>query len=82
MHVEHYQQAGQSVHSEPVNPVTDTPVVAEAAPVVEKATRKVKVKADPVAAELTSEEAEIMAEADADDKWIEDESGNFVQKGI
>jgi|TARA_B110000259_G_scaffold180082_1_gene220377 hypothetical protein len=78
---EHYQQAGQSVHSEPVNPVTDTPVVAEAAPVVEKATRKVKVKADPVAAELTSEEAEIMAEADADDKWIEDESGNFVQKG-
>jgi hypothetical protein len=78
---EHYQQAGQSVHSAPVNPVTDTPVVAEAAPVVEKATRKVKVKADPVAAELTSEEAEIMAEADADDKWIEDESGNFVQKG-
>jgi|TARA_B110000483_G_scaffold3839_1_gene4490 hypothetical protein len=78
---EHYQQAGQSVHSAPVNPVADTPVVAEAAPVVEKATRKVKVKADPVAAELTSEEAEIMAEADADDKWIEDESGNFVQKG-
>jgi len=78
---EHYQQAGQSVHSAPVNPVADTPVVAEATPVVEKATRKVKVKADPVAAELTSEEAEIMAEADADDKWIEDESGNFVQKG-
>ena len=78
---EHYQQAGQSVHSAPVNPVADTPVVAEAAPVVEKATRKVKVKADPVAPELTSEEAEIMAEADADDKWIEDESGNFVQKG-
>jgi hypothetical protein len=81
---EHYQQAGQSVHSAPVNPVADTPVVAEAAPVVEKATRKVKVKADPVpeaVADLSPEEAEMMEEAAADDNWVEDADGNFVQKG-
>jgi len=30
--------------------------------------------------ELTEEEAEIMAEAEQEDEWIEDADGNFVKK--
>ena len=49
---------------------------------VTKTKRKVKIKEDPVVepSELTEEEAEIMAEAEQDDEWIEDAEGNFIKK--
>ena len=76
---DHYGSAGTAMHTEA--PIA--PVVAEAqAEVKVKATKKVKVKSDPEpVADLSPEEAEMMDEAAADDEWVEDTDGNFVQKG-
>ena len=78
---DHYGQAGTAEHSRPPEPVA--PVIAEEAEVKVKASKKVKVKADSVpeaVADLSPEEAEMMEEAAADDDWVEDADGNFVQK--
>ena len=79
---DHYAQAGTAAHApapEPVDTVVETP---EENVTVTKTKRKVKIKEDPVVepSELTEEEAEIMAEAEQDDEWIEDAEGNFIKK--
>ena len=80
---DHYAQAGTAAHaSAPENTVVeqDEAVVEE---VVKKTKRKVKVKDEPAieVADLTTEEVEMMEEAAAEDEWVEDADGNFVQKG-
>ena len=79
---EHYAQAGTAEHSQAPAP---TPVVEETPQPTVKAKKKVKVKSEPapeieVSPELTAEEAEMMAEAEEADEWIEDENGDFVKK--
>jgi hypothetical protein len=79
---DHYAQAGTAAHTpapEPVETVVETP---EESVTVKKTKRKVKIKEDPVVepSELTEEEAEIMAEAEQEDEWIEDAEGNFIKK--
>ena len=78
---DHYANAGTATHSEP--PVAEVQEQAEEAPVAKKATKKVKVKQDPVAEatpDLSPEEQDMMDEAAAEDEWVEDADGNFVQK--
>jgi|TARA_S200000501_G_scaffold316385_1_gene309238 hypothetical protein len=78
---EHYATAGTAVHSEAPEVEVQSEVQPE--PVAKKATKKVKVKAEPVpeVADLSAEEQEMMDEAAAEDEWVEDADGNFVQKG-
>ena len=78
---DHYSQAGTAEHSQ-----APAPTVVEETPVEPtiKAKKKVKVKSDPVveaAPDLSAEEQEMMDEAAAEDEWVEDADGNFVQKG-
>ena len=79
---EHYSTAGTAMHSEvPAQVVAEQAVEPE---VKVKTTKKVKVKSDPVveaAPDLSAEEQEMMDEAAAEDEWVEDADGNFVQKG-
>ena len=78
---EHYATAGTAVHSEP--PVAEVQHEVQAEPVAKKATKKVKVKADPVpeaVEDLSPEEQEMLDEAAAQDEWVEDADGNFVKK--
>tara|TARA_B100000902_G_C26690299_1_gene612140 strand:+ start:85 stop:513 length:429 start_codon:yes stop_codon:yes gene_type:complete len=80
---DHYAQAGTAAHAPaPENTVVEQDV-AETEAVVKKTKRKVKVKDEPAieVADLTTEEAEMMEEAAAEDEWVEDADGNFVQKG-
>ena len=80
---EHYATAGTVSHESGAPEPTQEVVQEEQQPAVAKKTKKVKVKADPVVEaqpELTEEEQEMMAEAEADDEWIEDADGNFVKK--
>ena len=78
---DHYAQQGTAEHApaSPVETVVEEPVVE---PTKTKVTKKVKVKSDPVeeSTQLSEEEAEMMAEAEAEDEWIEDTDGNFVKK--
>ena len=78
---EHYATAGTAVHSEAPEPTYSEPEV-EAQPVAKKATKKVKVKSEPVpeVSDLSPEEQEMMDEAAAEDEWVEDADGNFVKK--
>ena len=79
---DHYATAGTADHAQAVasEPVVEEPVVT-----AKKVTKKVKVKKeDPVveaAPDLSAEEQEMMEEAAAEDEWVEDADGNFVQKG-
>ena len=74
---DHYAQAGTADHAQAPQsaPVVEEPVSKKA-----KVTKKVKIKEDPVVPDLTAEEQEMMAEAIAEDEWIEDSDGNFVKK--
>lgn len=80
---DHYSQAGTAAH----DPVPQSSViredVVETEAVIKKTKRKVKVKDEPAieVSDLTTEEAEMMDEAAAEDEWVEDADGNFVQKG-
>ena len=79
---DHYSQAGTAAHT----PAPESSVVqediAEPEAVIKKTKRKVKAKDEPAieVSDLTPEEAEIMAEAEEADEWIEDIDGNFVKK--
>jgi len=75
---DHYSTAGTAIHAEAPEPLAP---VAEDVPatVTKKTTKKVKVKAE-AAPDLSTEEQEMMAEAIAEDEWIEDADGNFVKK--
>lgn len=75
---DHYSSAGTADHAQAPVPesVAEEPVAKKV-----KVTKKVKVKEPVVEAEdLSEEEAEMMAEAEAEDEWIEDADGNFVKK--
>jgi len=76
---DHYSQAGTAEHAQAPEPEV---VVEDQVVKPKKTTKKVKVKADPVieTPDLSEEEAEMMAEAEAEDEWIEDADGNFVKK--
>jgi hypothetical protein len=79
---DHYANAGTATHSQPPEIAVQAEVQAE--PVAKKTAKKVKVKQDPVAEaapDLSKEEEEMMNEAAAEDEWVEDADGNFVQKG-
>lgn len=79
---DHYSIAGTADHAQAVAP---EPVVEDPVITAKKVTKKVKVKKeDPVAEaapDLSKEEQEMMEEAAAEDEWVEDADGNFVQKG-
>tara|TARA_B110000503_G_C6852395_1_gene291371 strand:+ start:70 stop:480 length:411 start_codon:yes stop_codon:yes gene_type:complete len=75
---EHYAVAGQvRSGTDRSKPVADEPIVTSE---VKKTTTRTK-KETPVVIEepLTTAEQELL---DDDSEWVEDESGNFIQKGV
>lgn len=76
---EYYNQVG-TVKQSSGKPSASKTAEVDAEEIVEKSTKKTAKKVQPKV-ELTAEEAELFAEAEKDDGWIEDADGNFVRKG-
>ena len=78
---EYYNQAGavrgDSGRAKPK--AADEVIAAEQTETKTKTTRSTKKTATKT--ELTPEEKAMFEEAEAEDEWIEDDSGNFVKKG-
>ena len=78
--IKDYYKGSMPVAEEPAISVSD--VVAEEAPVVQKAVKsKTTTRAQQKVEEAKASEAELKEFDDMDDGWVEDADGNFVQKG-
>jgi hypothetical protein len=78
--IKDYYKGSMPVAEEPAVSVSD--VVAEEAPVVQKAVKsKTTTRAQQKVEEAKASEAELKEFDDMDDGWVEDADGNFVQKG-
>ena len=78
--IKDYYKGSMPVAEEPAVSVSD--VVAEEAPVVQKAVKsKTTTRAQQKVEEAKASEAELKEFDDMDDGWVEDSDGNFVQKG-
>lgn len=78
--IKDYYKGSMPVAEEPAVSVSD--VVAEEAPVVQKAVKsKTTTRAQQKVEAAQPTEAELKEFDDMDDGWVEDEDGNFVQKG-
>ena len=78
--IKDYYKGSMPVAEEPTISVSD--VVAEEAPVVQKAVKsKTTTRAQQKVEAAQPTEAELKEFDNMDDGWIEDEDGNFVQKG-
>ena len=78
--IKDYYKGSMPVAEEPTISVSD--VVAEEAPVVQKAVKsKTTTRAQQKVEAAQPTEAELKEFDDMDDGWVEDEDGNFVQKG-
>jgi len=78
--IKDYYKGSMPVAEEPTISVSD--VVAEEAPVVQKAVKsKTTTRAQQKVEAAQPTEAELKEFDNMDDGWVEDEDGNFVQKG-
>lgn len=78
--IKDYYKGSMPVAEEPTISVSD--VVAEEAPVAQKAVKsKTTTRAQQKVEAAQPTEAELKEFDDMDDGWVEDEDGNFVQKG-
>ena len=81
---EHYAVAGTAAESSgrATQPVVDAPVgyVEPTSGAAKKTTVRTKKEEVVIKEPVTAAEQEMLDEAD--DQWVEDDSGNFVQKGI
>jgi|TARA_A200000159_G_scaffold56355_1_gene52133 hypothetical protein len=78
--IKDYYKGSMPVAEEPAVSVSD--VVAEEAPVVQKAVKsKTTTRAQQKVEAAQPTEAELKEFDNMDDGWVEDEDGNFVQKG-
>jgi hypothetical protein len=78
--IKDYYKGSMPVAEEPAVSVSD--VVTEEAPVAQKAVKsKTTTRAQQKVEEAKASEAELKEFDDMDDGWVEDEDGNFVQKG-
>ena len=78
--IKDYYKGSMPVAEEPTISVSD--VVAEEAPVVQKDVKtKTTTRAQQKGEAAQPKEAELKEFDNMDDGWIEDEDGNFVQKG-
>jgi|TARA_B110000967_G_scaffold171726_1_gene182343 hypothetical protein len=83
---EHYAVAGTVAESsgrstQPVADAPVSPVVATSSGAAKKTTTRTKKEEVVVIDEpITAEEQEMLDEAD--EQWVEDDNGNFVQKGV
>jgi len=78
--IKDYYKGSMPVAEEPAVSVSD--VVAEEAPVVQKAVKsKTTTRAQQKVEEAKASEAELKEFDNMDDGWVEDSDGNFVQKG-
>jgi len=78
--IKDYYKGSMPVAEEPTISVSD--VVAEEAPVVQKAVKsKTTTRAQQKVEAAQPTEAELKEFDDMEDGWVEDEDGNFVQKG-
>lgn len=77
--IKDYYKGSMPVAEEPVVSVSD---VAEEAPVVQKAVKsKTTTRAQQKVEAAQPTESELKEFDNMDDDWVEDEDGNFVQKG-
>jgi hypothetical protein len=78
--IKDYYKGSMPVAEEPTISVSD--VVAEEAPVVQKAVKsKTTTRAQQKVEAAQPTETELKEFDDMEDGWVEDEDGNFVQKG-
>ena len=78
--IKDYYKGSMPVAEEPAVSVSD--VVSEEAPVAQKAVKsKTTTRAQQKVEEVKASETELKEFDDMDDGWVEDEDGNFVQKG-
>jgi hypothetical protein len=78
--IKDYYKGSMPVAEEPTISVSD--VVAEEAPVVQKAVKsKTTTRAQQKVEAAQPTEAELKEFDNMDDGWVEDDDGNFVQKG-
>lgn len=78
--IKDYYKGSMPVAEEPAVSVSD--VVAEEAPVAQKAVKsKTTTRAQQKVEAAQPTDAELKEFDDMDDGWVEDEDGNFVQKG-
>jgi len=77
--IKDYYKGSMPVSEEPAVTVSD---VVQEEPVVQKTVKsKTTTRAQQKEAEAVPSEAELKEFEDMDDGWVEDEDGNFVQKG-
>jgi len=77
--IKDYYKGSMPVSEEPAVTVSD---VVKEEPVVQKTVKsKTTTRAQQKEAEATPSEAELKEFEEMDDGWVEDEDGNFVQKG-